>query len=59
MQLDINSPYVLANLYFPHPNGALKQAKFMDTMPDPSSRFLTVQPRDFMYTTLNEANFKP
>jgi hypothetical protein len=54
MQLDINSPYVLTSLYFPQENGSLKQARFMDSMPDASNRFFTIQPRDFMYATLND-----
>ena len=59
MQLDINTPYVLTSLYFPLPDGSIKAAKFMDSMVDGPGRFLTKQPRDFMYVTLDEANYKP
>ena len=59
MELDINTPYVLASLYFPQEDGSLKRAKFMDSMVDGSNRFFTTQPRDFMYATLNESNYKP
>jgi hypothetical protein len=59
MQLDINSPYVLAALYFPQPDGSIKRSKFMDSMGDNPGRFLTTQQRDFMYVTLDESNYRP
>jgi Phosphodiester glycosidase len=59
MQLDINTPYVLTSLFFPQDGGSIRSAKFMDTMVDTPSRFLTRQSRDFMYVTLDETNYKP
>jgi hypothetical protein len=59
MQLDINSPYVLTSLYFPQLDGSVKPGKFMDSMPDNPGRFFSTQPRDFMYVTLDETNYKP
>ena len=58
MQLDINSPYVLTSLFFQQDDGTIRAAKFMDTMPDNPRRFLTTQPRDFMYLTLDESRYK-
>ncbi len=60
MQLDINSPYVLTSLYFQQPDGSIKSARFMDSMPDNPNRFLnSKQPHDFMYVTLDETNYVP
>ncbi len=59
MQLDINSPYVLTSLYFQQPDGSIKSARFMDSMPDNPNRFLNKQPHDFMYVTLDETNYVP
>jgi hypothetical protein len=59
MQLDINTPYVLTSLFFPQDDGSIRRSKFMDTMVDNPGRFLTHQSRDFMYATLEEANYKP
>lgn len=58
MQLDINSPYVLAGLFFRQPDGTVKPEKFMDSMPDGASRFLRTQERDFMYVTLDESGYR-
>ena len=59
MQLDINTPYVLASLYFPQQDGSIKAAKFMESMVDGPGRFFTTQANDFMYATLDETNYKP
>jgi hypothetical protein len=57
MQLDINSPYVLTALYFSQPDAAPRAEKFMSSMPDNPARFLRPGERDFMYITLDEADF--
>lgn len=59
MQLDINTPYVLTALFAQQEDGSIKRWKFMDSMIDNPSRFLTRQTRDFMYVTLDESNYKP
>jgi hypothetical protein len=59
MQLDINTPYVLTSLFVSQPDGSLKASKFMESMIDNPSRFLGTQANDFMYLTLDEANYKP
>jgi hypothetical protein len=59
MQLDINTPYVLTSLLFPQDDGSVRRSKFMSTMVDNPGRFLAQQPRDFMYVTLDQSNYKP
>lgn len=59
MQLDINTPYVLTSLFFSRDDGSLRSARFMDSMADNPARFLSTQPRDFMYVTLDESRFVP
>ena len=59
MQLDINTPYVLASLYFPQQDGSMKAVKFMDSMVDGPGRFFTTQAHDFMYATLDETKYRP
>ena len=59
MQLDINSPYVLASVFFQQPDGKIDSEKFMQSMPDNPARFLGTQPNDFFYVTLDETNYKP
>jgi hypothetical protein len=59
MQLDINSPYVLASLFFPQPDGTIQSNRFTDTMGDNPARFLGQQANDFMYLTLEETGFRP
>ena len=58
MQLDINSPYVLAGLYTPQPDGTVRAEKFMDSMPDTASRFLKAHDRDLQYITLDESRYR-
>jgi hypothetical protein len=59
MQLDINPPYVLTSLFFAREDGSVSSQRFMDTMSDNPSRFLSLQQRDFMYVTLDETRFVP
>ena len=59
MQLDINSPYVLASVFFQEPDGTLRSERFMQSMPDNPARFLGTQPNDFMYVTWDETRYVP
>jgi hypothetical protein len=59
MQLDINSPYVLASVFFQQPDGTIESEKFMQSMPDNPARFLGTQPNDFFYVTLDEEKYVP
>lgn len=58
MQLDINSPYVLASTFFAQPGGVPSPAKFMESMPDAPSRFFKTQERDFMYVTFDDSRYR-
>ncbi len=59
MQLDINTPYVLASVFFQNPDGTIDAEKFMQSMSDNPARFLGTQVNDFMYVTLDETNYVP
>lgn len=58
MQLDINSPYVLASTFFAQPGSSTTPAKFMESMPDSASRFFKTQERDFMYVTYDDSRYR-
>lgn len=61
IQLDINEEWVSAALYFPQEDGTIKAVKLSDKTSPNQNQYVDREPetRDFMYVTLDEANFKP